>query len=271
MSMSSKEFASKVVIFLSVMSLIAILAPLSAASGEDSEVCRRDYRIVNLGDDSHDSANRRLFEIDSFSSWICEKNWKGREIVSMRQHNNTKDGHQVNWHYVMDRKDFKLIEVSEKIIGKDGKTIKEELVTYENHYYKYPDPTLHVSALPAFFPRQKIQPGWKKTVNLLVAPEMAPWEVVLLVDGLEKVKVPAGEFQTYRVKMEFNYETMMGKKWGRAVKLMSSFMPEYYYWVEKKAPHHVVKFQGAMGPPFATPEQAIELTKVHAPAKNPTD
>jgi len=78
--------------------------------------------------------------------------------------------------------------------------------------------------------------------------------------------VPAGifgTFETYRIKLEPDFESILGK-WAWGARIFKPLVPDCYFWLDAKPPHHLIRFTGKFGPEGAAPLQAWELTKVVA-------
>ena len=101
----------------------------------------------------------------------------------------------------------------------------------------------------------------KEDIQLLLGPDCAPWHMYIVVEDEEKITVPAGTFDTYRIKLEPDYKSIMGK-WAWTSSLVKRFVPDYYFWVDKQEPHHLIRFQGTFGPVGGSPPQAHELSEV---------
>ena len=74
-----------------------------------------------------------------------------------------------------------------------------------------------------------------------------------------KLDVPAGSFRTHEVVMypDLNDWVPLG---SLLTTLARPLLPKYTMWFEDEAPHRVVRFEGAYGPPGA-PEVVLELEK----------
>jgi hypothetical protein len=74
-----------------------------------------------------------------------------------------------------------------------------------------------------------------------------------------KVDVPAGSFRTHEVVMypDLNDWVPLGSV---LTTLAKPLLPKYTMWFEDQAPHRVIRFEGAYGPPGA-PEVVLELEK----------
>jgi len=81
----------------------------------------------------------------------------------------------------------------------------------------------------------------------------------LKVEGRESVNVPAGTFDTYRVSMRVNPESIFPNLPGFLTPFVSFFIPTQTLWITAQEPQMLVKFTGQMGPP-GSPELLIHLT-----------
>lgn len=75
----------------------------------------------------------------------------------------------------------------------------------------------------------------------------------------QSITVPAGTFRTNHVVMypDLNDWIPLGSV---LTTLAKPLLPKYHMWFEEAAPHRVVRFEGAYGPPGA-PELILELAK----------
>jgi len=83
----------------------------------------------------------------------------------------------------------------------------------------------------------------------------------LAVDGRERVEVPAGSFDTYRVRMKVNAESLFPNLPAFLRPFVSFFIPVHTLWLTASAPQELVKYTGQMGPP-GSPELVIRLMRI---------
>jgi len=79
----------------------------------------------------------------------------------------------------------------------------------------------------------------------------------------EKVKVPAGNFDCYKLKLTGDADSMIsqmpGKKMPPGMGMFAQhIIPTMYRWVTQDEPHYMVKFEGYYGPPFPVSDTVIE-------------
>lgn len=80
----------------------------------------------------------------------------------------------------------------------------------------------------------------------------------LWVDGREPVRVPAGEFDCYRVRMRVNPASLFPNLPTFLQNFVRFFIPTHTIWLTASEPQTLVKYTGQMGPP-GSPELLIQL------------
>lgn len=86
-------------------------------------------------------------------------------------------------------------------------------------------------------------------------------QIDLWVDGREQVRVTAGEFDCYRIRMRANAQSLFPKLPAFLKPVLSFFIPTYTVWLTVNDPQLLVQFRGQMGPP-GSPELLVRLLKV---------
>ncbi len=86
-------------------------------------------------------------------------------------------------------------------------------------------------------------------------------QIDLWVDGRDRIRVAAGEFECYRVRMRANADTLFPRLPAFLRPLLSFFIPTYTVWLTTDAPQMLVQFRGQTGPP-GSPELLVRLRKV---------
>ncbi len=249
---------------LAAIAILWIFLPAGPAGSLEVEVydeCRRDYRIVNLAADTK-SESRQMFEVVEFSNWLCKTRWEGKSTYVFKREEVTARGDRIFWDFILDPKDFSPVRAEKKIISRNGNTVVENIQDFRDPIYNHPHNTFHFVTLPAAFQRMQLDPGAKIEGYLLFNATVLPYHVFFMVEDEESVRVPAGKYDCLRIKMEFDYSEYLGRL-SFASKIVDSFIPNYYFWVEKQPPHSMVKFKGHFGPPGTSPQQAQELVSVH--------
>jgi len=80
------------------------------------------------------------------------------------------------------------------------------------------------------------------------------------------VRVTAGEFDCYRVRMRANAQSLFPKLPGFLKPVLAFFIPTYTVWLTVEEPQLLVQFRGQMGPP-GSPELLVRLLKVLLPGR----
>jgi hypothetical protein len=91
-------------------------------------------------------------------------------------------------------------------------------------------------------------------------------QIDLWIDGRETVRLTAGEFDCYRVRMRANAQSLFPKLPAFLKPILSFFIPTYTVWLTVEEPQMLVQFRGQMGPP-GSPEMLVRLLKVLSPGR----
>ncbi len=223
--------------------------------------CRRDYRIVDLDSDSRFPRGRSYFSVAEFSNWLCESEWAGRKVYVFKHEEKTGQGDTLLHEFVIDPDRLTLIKMDKTITSRNGRKVVELSQDFRDPLFDFPARTFHIDSLPAAVLEMDLAIGARNDCHILLSAENRPWHAWLVVEGGEKITVPAGEFDCLRIKIEFDLESITEKS-GVTFRLLMAFMPENYIWIEKDPPHGMVKFQGRFGPPGSGSKQCHELIKI---------
>lgn len=86
-------------------------------------------------------------------------------------------------------------------------------------------------------------------------------ELNVWTDGREPINVPAGGFDTYRVRMQVTGESLFPNLPSFVRQFASFFIPTQTVWLTTEPPQRLVKFTGQIGPP-GSPNLLIELKEI---------
>ena len=145
---------------------------------------------------------------------------------------------------------------------KNGNVLLDTVMSYEDESLELPPNTAPPTGLVFSVRGGPFVPKRKITVNLLMhTGQLAKFNIEV---SKEKVTVPAGTFECYKVGWSPDPESMMSQMPGSKMPpgfgmVAQHFMPTVYRWYSREKPYHTVKFEGFYPPlPCASAEQIIE-------------
>ena len=153
-----------------------------------------------------------------------------------------------------------LVYYEKTVFTPSGKKIRTEAYDYTESIPAFPAEMAHPLMLPLAFRGMDFKPGKSREFYLWLNP-MLIMTMKVAVKGEEDVPVPAGTIRCYRLEMEPDMRDLGGEIIARVLK---PFAPKYIFWLDKKAPHSMVKYQGPFGQIniAAAPTEIYELVKV---------
>ncbi len=220
----------------------------------------RDYRVVYLEEKKEDTIkiNAEVEDIIGYSGSLVMGELGGESVYKMARTERTSKGDEHIWEIYMDVENMGLMRIQKKTISRSGNVVREQWINYKDPMFNYPDNLCHVYTITAAIRKMDLKVGSRNDIHLLLDVDSAPWHMYVVVDAIETVKVPAGEFECYKIRLDPDYKSIMGS-WSWASPLIKRFVPDYYFWVDVNAPHQLVRFQGTFGPVGGSPPQAHEL------------
>ncbi|MFO0683913.1 MAG: hypothetical protein U0234_17805 [Sandaracinus sp.] len=135
-----------------------------------------------------------------------------------------------------------------------GKIVREEKIDFSSTAVLLPERTFPEVLLPFVLRGHTLEARdfvYSWSVDRFVA------RVYFEVKRSASITVPAGTFRTHEVVMypDLNDWVPLG---SMLTTLAKPLLPKYHMWFEEAAPHRVIRFEGAYGPPGA-PELILEL------------
>jgi hypothetical protein len=240
--------------------LVGLAAPGAVPGGSMKPVVeqrRLEYRVSSLTEES-ESASRRMFHPVAFSVWAREEMEGGKPVAALFRHEVTAEGYKLEYEFRVDPADVNLLGLHKKIFDRDGSVIEESRQTF-GHYGL--TGVFHVQMFPFIGAAVDYSPGAVSRIKLAFNPEMRPMTLIVTTEEEEKITVPAGTFDTYRLRIEYSQDDLPSFLKMIPSYLVKTFMADYLVWVEKAEPHAMVRFQGKTEGPGA-PEKVYELVKV---------
>lgn len=260
MSKDSTRFATMFLALVLGLTVACFAGPVLSAQTAFDNV-HRDYRIVPADPAAENDSSRRRYRAVSFSCWGYPSEWEGRKVDVYERVEKTREGDRISWKILLDAGDESLIQSERKVVSKSGKTVIQEMDYFGEVKEDFPKNTFHFNTFPLAVQSMNLAPGAQNDAYFAFSPEMAPWHIILVVEGEETVTVPAGAFDCIKVRVEFGDDGFSSKK-GLTSYLMKMLLPNYYLWVDKQAPHTMIRFQGKFEG-FTSPDMVQELVKVH--------
>lgn len=137
-----------------------------------------------------------------------------------------------------------------------GKIVREEKIDFSSTAVLLPERTFPEVLLPFVLRGHTLDARdfvYSWSVDRFVA------RVYFEVKRSASITVPAGTFRTREVVMypDLNDWVPLG---SMLTTLAKPLLPKYHMWFEEAAPHRVIRFEGAYGPPGA-PELILELER----------
>ena len=120
----------------------------------------------------------------------------------------------------------------------------------------------HREMIPMLGPFLDLRPNARNNIALGFNSERRPMSVSLVVMGEEKVTTPAGSFQCVKISMEYSEDDLPSFARYIPSALLNTLLTGYYLWVEKAAPHAMVKMSGKLDGPSA-PIVTEEMVRGH--------
>jgi len=262
----SRNYFSSLMACALTFALMLALPSKSFAEIDYSDKDIRQYKVVYLEKKSEDSVKIRseVEDIVEYTGAIVKGELDGRQVYVMEREEKNDFGDINKWKFYMEPKNMGLLRIEKKTISRSGQTVREQFTKFNDPMFDYPENLYHVFTITAAIRTMQLSVGAKDDIYLLLGEDSAPWHMYILVESEEKVSVPHGDIDCYRIKLEPDYEYIMGK-WAWTASIIKRFVPDFHFWVDKEFPHGLVKFQGTFGPVGGSPPQAHELSGVTSP------
>ena len=240
-----------------LLSVVFVSPAIKADNLADPDL--REYRVVYLDEKKDDSIkiNAEVEQIIGYSGSLVMGELDGESVYKMDRIERSSEGDEHIWEIYMDT-NMGLMRIQKKTVSRSGNVVREQWINYKDPMFNYPDNLCHVYTITAAIRKMDLEVGSKNDIYLLLDMDSVPWHMYVVVEGIETVKVPAGEFECYKIRLDPDYKSIMGN-WSWASPVIKRFVPDYYFWVEVKDQHPLIRFQGTFGPVGGSPSQAHEL------------
>jgi hypothetical protein len=171
-------------------------------------------------------------------------------------------GHTNYYTYIFQNAEpFRFVVFNKMVQSQSGRIVHDETTYFDDPGHPFPEDMNHFYSIPMAIRGLALAPGAKENLQIWFSGHFTPWQMGAVVEGEELVKVPAGSFRCWRVKVDPDLKAIF-KHWYWLSLLFKNLVPSYYYWLNVEAPHVLVKFEGRFGPVGFSAVQVQELTAV---------
>jgi hypothetical protein len=172
-------------------------------------------------------------------------------------------GKHINYYsYDFTRSDPYRFVIFEKMMqSPNGRLIKKEITYFDDPGHPFPPDLNHFFSLPMTLRGLDFEGGQTNDLQIWFSSHFTPWKMNVIVEGRERVKVPAGEFTCYKVRVEPNLRAIF-RRWYWVARMIRPWIPNFYYWFDVKKPYPMVRFEGRFGPVGFSPVQVHELVSI---------
>jgi hypothetical protein len=220
------------------------------------------YRVVILEEGSDWlSLSKEISDVVESRIHVYLSKRNGKPVYVFDKDDRLKDGDRVLWTFILDTEQLGLMRLEKKVTSRSGKVVCETWYDFRDPMYDFPKNICYMYTIPIWLMGKDLEEDARYKFDLLLSPDGKPIQMYAEVKGVETVTVPAGKFETFHIVLEPDLEKIMGR-WSWAKPLISPFIPDYDFWVEKAAPHAQVRYEGRFGPVGASPIQAYELIEI---------
>ncbi|HUT52312.1 MAG TPA: DUF3108 domain-containing protein [bacterium] len=225
-----------------------------------------DYRIVDLEPRSESGVklNPELEQVTETSTRLYRSVRDGKPVYIFEREERTAKNDRIFWTFVLDTQQLGLMRIEKKTLSRSGQVVRESWVNYRDPLFSFPEKLCHIYTISVMVRVMDLKAGARDDFYLLLSEDASPWHMFVVVDGEEKVTVPAGTFDCWRLKLEPDYDDILGR-WSWASTMIKPLVPDFFFWVAKDGTHPLIRFEGKFGPVGAAPSQAHELTGIHPP------
>jgi hypothetical protein len=228
------------------------------------------YQVVALEEVDEDDFNfaPEIGGVIHSRSRVYASERAGKPVYIMEKEDELRKGERVLWNFVLDP-DMGLMRLEDSLVSRSGNVVGNTWFEYRDPMYAYPKDLCYMYTIPIWLMAQDLKKGARYEFNLMLSSDGTPMHMYVNIEEIETVTVPAGTFQCYKAVLEPDLEQILGK-WSWAAPLIRPFVPDFFFWMDMKAPHTMVRFEGKFGPVGGTPSQAYELVEILPAEKKDT-
>ncbi len=256
----TNSFRSSVAAFIPALLICASVA--AKETGPACPECWRDFRVTIVKEAAKEEDRDREFNVTGYSSRFHRVEFEGEPAMAFEMVENSREGYVVRQTVYMSPDDLKPLAGARSMENESGEVFYESRIDYRDNIFRHDPNTYPFEALGMVAHRLELRPGAVNRCHLLGGPGHTPIKINLTVEEAEEVTTPAGKFECWRIRLTYSYEQFLGDGWSFAGKILGRFAPDQFIWVQKSAPHGLVKVQGKFGPPGSAPEESHELLRI---------
>lgn len=258
--------------FFQLVFFIVIAAISSIASAEHLPISPvpnnefRRYEVKRLSQDPKASLfirpEERVAAIETKSTWTLGKDASKYLIVERKE--KKVGGQDRIWKFLFrtDNNIMILESYEQTEFSPGGKLLgKENCLIYIPGGRQIPPGTVHAFAMADALRGINFKDGlttscynWNPQIEELL-------KVNIRVEGMEKVSVPAGSYNAWRVALDVDLEQILGR-WRGLEYFIKKLMPKFTMWYADTPTKPMVKYQGIFGVGKATITEYFNLAEI---------
>jgi len=242
-------------IFAAAILSACLLAAVPAFTPDGRTRC---YRVTREGAD--DGKGRRIFHTASYTVRAEDGLQNGKPAWVFFRDDLAIEKVRTAQRFVVSRETGSIVYLEKKMTAADGTVLEDTRVSFAHLPAPPGRKLIHRDMLPMIGPLLNLRPGARNDLALVFNPEMRPMNVSLTVEAEEQVKTPAGSFMCVKLALEYSQDDLPSIAKYIPSALLSSMLSGYYLWVDKAAPHAMVRLSGKLDGPTA-PSVTEEMVK----------
>ena len=156
-------------------------------------------------------------------------------------------GHTRTWKFFFEaEKNFKFEKYEQVEKTPDGKILGREFGSPWNPDEEIPENTVHAFATSEAIRGFKFKEGAKWPFYNWNPQTEELHRIILNVEGIESIELPAGHYRAWKTSMDIDLEQMLGK-WRGLEFFIKRFIPKFTIWFADTPYSPMIKFRGNFG------------------------
>ena len=104
------------------------------------------------------------------------------------------------------------VAFSKMVQSQSGRIVHDETTYFDDPGHAFPDDLNHFYSIPMSLRGLNFAPGAQEDLQIWFSGHLTPWKMDVLVEGEDLVKVPAGVFHCWKVRVDFDLKAIF-KRW----------------------------------------------------------